>query len=183
MKTQSASDLSTVLARDLMREDVITLAPDDTIDSALQVLEESHIGGAPVVDPGGRLIGVLSLSDIARTEHVEGDRMQTQPGNFDLAEEDGEEQEEEPDPEEIFFAKQNYSPEVRGRERVCDWMAREVISVRPAASLVEVCEVLVSQGIHRVFVTEGKQLLGVVSTMDVARVVARGLRPRRRGKA
>jgi CBS domain-containing protein len=183
MKTQNAADLRAVLARDLMREDVITLAPDDTIDSALQTLEEAHIGGAPVVDSGGRLIGVLSLSDIARTEHVAGDRMQTQPGEFDLAEEVGEEEEEDPDPDAIFFAKQNYSPEVRGRERVCDWMAREVISVRPGASLVEVCEVLVSQGIHRVFVTEGRKLAGVVSSMDVARVVARGPGPRRKAKA
>jgi CBS domain-containing protein len=181
MKTQAVGELSRVRARDLMREEVVTLAPEDTIDSALQIFEESHIGGAPVVDSGGKLIGVLTLSDVARPEHVEGDRIQTQPAGFELAEEVGEEEEEDPDPDAIFFAKENYSSEVRGRELVSDWMAREVISVRPTATLAEICEVLVNQGIHRLFVTEGDKLLGVVSSMDVVRCVARGLRQGRGG--
>lgn len=181
MKIQTAGGLSRVRARDLMREDVVTLAPHDTIESALQTFEEQHIGGAPVVDSGGKLIGVLTLSDVARPEHVERDLIQTRPGTFELAEEESEQAEAEMDPDAVFFSKENYSPEILGRERVSDWMAREVISVRPDASLAEVCEVLVNQGIHRVFVTEGQQLLGVVSSMDVARCVARELRPRRRG--
>jgi len=177
MKTQAVGELSRVRARDLMRGELVTLAPEDTIDSAVQAFEESHIGGAPVVDSGGKLIGVLTLSDVARPEHVEGDRMQTQPGTFEVGEDEG----EDPDPDAIFFAKENYSPEVRGRELVSDWMTRDVISVRPSASLVEICEVLVNQGIHRLFVTEGDELLGVVSSMDVVRCVARELHEPRAG--
>jgi CBS domain-containing protein len=181
MKTTHATGLSRVRARDLMRRDVLTLSPEDAIEAALRIFEESHIGGAPVVDPAGRLIGVLTLSDVARTEHVEDGRIQAQPSRFELAEEVGEEETEDPDPNAIFFSKENYSAALLGRERVADWMAREVISVRPDAGLAEICEVLVGQGIHRVFVTEGERLLGVVSSMDVVRCVARELRPRSRG--
>ena len=51
-------------ASDLMRTDLVTFHENDPIDEVLDVLVEQHIHGAPVVDDGGRLVGVISQVDI-----------------------------------------------------------------------------------------------------------------------
>ena len=59
-----------ILAREVMVTDVLVLETEDHIKEAAERLEELHISGAPVVDAAGHLVGVLTLSDIARSEHV-----------------------------------------------------------------------------------------------------------------
>ncbi|HEX6882845.1 MAG TPA: CBS domain-containing protein [Planctomycetota bacterium] len=159
-----------VTARDLMRTDVQTLSPSDTIETAQGLFEEARISGAPVV-ASGRLVGVLSLADIASPEHQREGRLRTQ-GDYELAEPVGEERVDELDPEEVVFRKEDYSPEVLGRELVGDWMSTGVVTVAPTATLERVCQTMAERSIHRVFVTEGERLLGVISSLDVVRHVA-----------
>ena len=51
---------------DYMTRDLITLTPETEINHAMQVLLETRISGAPVVDDGGALVGVLSKKDCLR---------------------------------------------------------------------------------------------------------------------
>jgi len=48
---------------DIMATQLITLAPDTNIHAAIRILLEQRISGAPVVDEGGALVGVLSKKD------------------------------------------------------------------------------------------------------------------------
>lgn len=48
---------------DIMATRLITLTPDMNIHEAIRVLLEKRISGAPVVDAGGALVGVLSKKD------------------------------------------------------------------------------------------------------------------------
>ena len=50
-------------AADIMARSVVTLSPDMDIYGAVQLLLKKEISGAPVVDPEGRLVGVLSEKD------------------------------------------------------------------------------------------------------------------------
>jgi CBS domain-containing protein len=168
----------TVRARDLMRTDVAQLSPQDTIETAIGLFEDSGISGAPVV-ANGRLVGVLTLADISRPEHLDGDRIETR-RDYELSEPAGEELTDEVDPDEVFFAKDDYSPEVLGRDLVGDWMTPEVITVPPEASLKDVCSRMVERQIHRVFVTDEKNLMGVISSFDVVRHVAQSGRREKR---
>ena len=54
---------STPTVDDYMARDLITFGPDDHILAAVSVLLDERISGAPVVDRGGRLVGVLSKKD------------------------------------------------------------------------------------------------------------------------
>jgi CBS domain-containing protein len=155
-----------VTARDLMRTKVETLSPEDTVETALARFEEAGIGGAPVM-ADGRLVGMLTLTDVARTEHLE----HGQPAPAEYVWDDSEEL-EDADPEEVFYRKENYSPEVLGRALVGDWMSRGVVSVAPEASLQRVCEVMVREQIHRVCVTSGDRLVGLITSFDVVRHLA-----------
>ncbi len=51
---------------DLMTRDVITVAPQTPIFEALEKFTHHKISGMPVVDSGGRVIGILSEKDLLR---------------------------------------------------------------------------------------------------------------------
>jgi predicted transcriptional regulator len=48
---------------DYMARDLITVTPGDDIHTAVKLLLEERISGAPVLDPKGQLVGVLSKGD------------------------------------------------------------------------------------------------------------------------
>ena len=168
MKTQ----LTDVRARDLMRTDVVTLNADITIREAVETLQDDRLGGVPVVDASERVIGFLSLTDIARSEHLQGDRVSENRGDGQLSNPIGEALEEESVDDEEFSGREDYSPELLGRETVGQWMTRGVVSVAPSATLRDVCSLMLRESVHRVVVLEHGRLRGIVSTMDVVRHVA-----------
>jgi predicted transcriptional regulator len=55
---------------------------------------------------------------------------------------------------------------------VSEAMNRQVFSLAPDASVEECAEFMRTKGIHRVLVTDGDTLVGLVSTMDITGAVA-----------
>jgi CBS domain-containing protein len=165
----SAFDPTGILAREVMHTDVLVLRVDDPIRWAAEQLEEAGVTGAPVVDAAGRLLGVLTVSDIARSEHVANGgittRMEESAGARVII------AESEVTDEEVF-ATDDYGDAVLGRARVADWMTTGVKTVAPDVSLAEVCRAMSDGDIHRVFVVKGNRLQGVISTTDVVRLLA-----------
>jgi len=53
---------------ELMRTDLKVIDPDTTIEDVVITLADGHISALPVVDPRGRLIGVVSTTDILQAE-------------------------------------------------------------------------------------------------------------------
>ena len=53
---------------ELMRTDLKVANPEDTIEEAVILLADGHVSALPVVDPRGRLIGVLSTTDVLQAE-------------------------------------------------------------------------------------------------------------------
>jgi CBS domain-containing protein len=54
----------TTPVRSVMTTDVVTLRPDDTVEAAAKALTERKVGGAPVVDEEGRVVGLLEDDDL-----------------------------------------------------------------------------------------------------------------------
>ncbi|MDQ3990314.1 MAG: CBS domain-containing protein, partial [Actinomycetota bacterium] len=52
------------LVRQVMTTDVLTFSPTDTVESAARRLTERRIGGAPVVDGDGVVVGLLEDDDL-----------------------------------------------------------------------------------------------------------------------
>jgi CBS domain-containing protein len=51
-------------AKDIMNKDVISVSPDMTIEALGRLLMEKGISGAPVMDSGGRLVGIVTDNDL-----------------------------------------------------------------------------------------------------------------------
>jgi CBS domain-containing protein len=52
----------------LMHKDVRTIRPDATVAEAVEMLADMHVSGLPVVDKLGRVVGVLTSTDILEAE-------------------------------------------------------------------------------------------------------------------
>lgn len=53
-------------ARDLMQRHLVTVSPDAPIEEAIRTLLAKGFAAAPVVDPDGRLVGIVSEHDCLR---------------------------------------------------------------------------------------------------------------------
>lgn len=49
---------------DIMQTTVQTIGMDDSVADVITTLAERHVSGLPVVDPRGRLVGVISSTDV-----------------------------------------------------------------------------------------------------------------------
>jgi predicted transcriptional regulator len=148
-------------AKDLMSPDIMTVADEMTTEELARYLVEREISGAPVVDSQGHLVGVVSMTDIGR-------RM-AEPSDF------------EPSGRSGFYRgdAMDSTLEERGQRydeepaiTVRDVMTPVVHQVPVTASVAEVARVMVEQHIHRLVVTQGKQPVGIITSMDVLRMVA-----------
>ncbi len=175
---------------DLMTSELVVLDPDMTLREAVERLVSEGISGAPVVS-GGRLVGVVSATDILEFEA-------TNPGVPSFREEQGDDPWEPPEfldeevsePPAAFFRdlwgdsgadvaermEDTGSPEwdLLREHVVGEVMTRRVVALPPGTPLEEAARVMIGAGIHRVLVTEADVLVGLVSAMDFVRAVAEG---------
>lgn len=56
--------LSEIKVADIMTKTVISVSPDDTVEKAAVLMLRHSVGGMPVVDPTGTVVGVITDSDI-----------------------------------------------------------------------------------------------------------------------
>lgn len=177
--------------RELMRTDPLTLAPEESLRSAIDVLVSAGTGGAPVVS-GSRLVGVISLSDVLAFEadapgipsyrpemESTDDEGPLDGGEVDEAEEGGRWFREMWDGVGSVVARLATSdgPEWDDLDEhsVAEVMTRKVVAVAPGDPVEAAARTMDRAGIHRLLVLDRGELVGVLGARDVVRAVAKGL--------
>ena len=64
-----------MIARDIMTTKVCTIRPEASAQEAAQLLTQKRISGLPVVNPDGRIIGIVTEADIISKVNREGLRV------------------------------------------------------------------------------------------------------------
>lgn len=59
---------------DLMQKNVRTAAPEEPVANIVQAMADHHISGLPVVDSSGRVLGVVSATDVLQAIAEQDDR-------------------------------------------------------------------------------------------------------------
>jgi CBS domain-containing protein len=57
-----------VKVADLMQTKVVTVRPDASVAEVIATLADAHVSAAPVVNPHGQIVGVVSSSDVLNEE-------------------------------------------------------------------------------------------------------------------
>jgi CBS domain-containing protein len=136
---------------DFMTRRVVTITPDTTLLAAAKLMLEHRVGGLPVLDASGRMIGVFSESDLLREEGEDGSPwLQMMVG---------------PD------GKPAEPPRLDAR-KVGDVMTRQLITIAPGASIAQACRLLHEHRLRRLPVVENDKLVGMIARADLVRAVA-----------
>ena len=152
-----------ITAADVMNPNVLVVQEDMSVEELARFLVESEISGAPVVDPAGRLVGVVSVTDLARSvaEDLDGDR---QSPDFFVSEWGGTLRRDQV--EGLQFGEET-------EMRVRDIMTPAIYSVDAETPIPEVAETLINSHIHRLLVTSGERVVGIVTTSDLLGLLVR----------
>jgi len=140
-----------VRVQDFMTRPVVTITPDTTLLAAAKLMLEHRVGGLPVLDAAGRIIGVFSESDLLREEGEEGSPW------LDIMVGQGE--------------KPAASLQLDTR-KVADVMTRQLITIAPDRSIAEACRLLHDHRLRRLPVVESDKLVGMIARVDLVRAVA-----------
>ena len=149
-------------ARDIMNTDVLSVRDDMTVQELAGFLTEREILGAPVVDSEGEVVGVVSCTDIVQSTATEADILveKSTPGFY----EHGWEDKLDPDEMARLHVEENESLPVR------DIMTPTIYTVPEDTALPEIAKAMVAGRIHRLLVTRGSRLVGIITTLDMLKI-------------
>jgi CBS domain-containing protein len=139
-----------MLAKEIMRRKIISVDPSLTLQELAKVLQVNGITGAPVVDENGAVLGVVSQTDIVRSRRNDSEGIPLYHREVDGA----------PLSLGVHF-------EGNDRTRVEQIMTRDAISFNEETPVEKLADAMLERRIHRVLITRGDQLVGIVTTMDL----------------
>ena len=154
--------LATTTAEQIMCQKVLTVKADWPVDRLSRFLIDKSISGAPVMNDSGHLIGVVSFSDIVR---------QTGSGMVDMAGRDDDFYNGIMDVSLSPEDQRAFHESIDQTILVNDIMTPMVFEVATDTPLMQVAEAMVKGRIHRVMVTEKNQLKGIISALDLLKVM------------
>ena len=125
-----------MLARDVMNPVVVKVREDVPVGDLVDLFQQEHVHGAPVVDDGDALVGFVSQEDVLF-------------GMMGSAGDDGSEP-----------------------ARVRDIMTAPAVFATEQTSLADVCRIMWQLRIHHVPIVRQGRVTGMVSSLDISRVVA-----------
>jgi CBS domain-containing protein len=150
-----------LLAKDIMNPHLLSVGMEWSIEQLADYLIENHISGAPVISESGKLLGVVSMTDIVRYRSMPLTDDRDRP--------------DDPHDYYIHCPERRYSPaeiesfsiEAESLVTVRDIMTPTTFNVDEDTTLQEVADAMLRGGIHRVFVTRDEVPVGIITTMDI----------------
>jgi CBS domain-containing protein len=151
------------VARDLMAEKVVCVQPETSIREFIKVLVKNKINGAPVIDKAGKLVGVVSKTDIIEQGEKAGKKRSAQGKKSYYDDTNGKLKK--------YFDKVVKSKDF-GETLVKDIMTTNVITARADDTIDRLAKIMYDKKIHRIIIQDKGKVLGVVSTMDILNAVS-----------
>ena len=145
-----------ITASDLMNPGVLTVQEDMNVRELASFLMENEISGAPVADAQGRLVGVVSLTDIAALASGES-RSPGEEGSSFFGRDWEDDGLEEEDVEDLPL----------DGARVADIMNPKIYSVGEDATVPEIASLMLNGHLHRLLVTREDRAVGIITTSDL----------------
>lgn len=142
-------------AHEIMSRHVITIGADASVHDAIKTMLSHHVRGLPVVDPAGKLIGIISEGDFVRraelgTEIRRSRWLSLLAGSEQIA---------------IDFTHQH------GR-KVSQIMSPSPITIGEDTPLEQIVRLMESRNVHRFPVMRDDEIVGMVTRRDFLTAIA-----------
>lgn len=138
---------------EVMRRDVVTVQPDSTVATMIDLLLNREFTALPVVDRDRRLVGIVSEGDVL--ERTAAATPQQAPGTAPA------------------FVGALHDEIAHPQRQVSEIMTREVVTVSPETSLGAAARLMADRELKRLPVVDGRQrLVGILSRLDVLNTLA-----------
>jgi CBS domain-containing protein len=150
--------------REIMDAEPVTVTPDDDVEHVLRLLRANRLDGVPVVNEGGRCVGIVTEADLVLADEQ---------GDLHL-----------PHYIELFGGVIYLEPLRRFEERlrkavaskVADMMTADPVTVEADAAVEEAARLIATRKHNRLPVVEHGRLVGVVTRVDVLEALHGGER-------
>lgn len=144
-------------AQNIMTKEVLTVTPETAVTELARLLSSHNIGGAPVVDSSGNLLGVVTESDLI--DQKKKIHIPTVVTILDS----------------VFYLE---NPDRMEKEMkkfagatVGDIYSKEPLTVQEDTPIEEIATLMADKNIHTLPVVRGKELVGVVGKRDIIRTL------------
>ena len=146
--------------KEFMNKNVICLNPDDTIFEAAKILSQLNIAGAPVVEKE-KILGIISISDIIKFIDIKLGRLPNigTPGLSTLLL--------------VLLQMQKVHSDFKKElkkitaTKIRDVMSKNVITISPSSTIVEVAELMEKHDVNRLPVVDNEKIIGIVARADI----------------
>jgi CBS domain-containing protein len=145
----------------IMSEKVVTLSPEETLGEVVEKFFQWKIGGAPVVDEDGKIVGIITDSDIFKTLRVKYKEFNIRlPPSLGLTLD--------------FESTVHYKELKKAFETVANLkvkavMKKKVITCSPNDLVEECVTIIVDKKINRLPVVKDGKIVGIIGRRDIIR--------------
>lgn len=148
------------LAKDVMTRDVVCVRTGTNLRELEKIFLERRISGAPVLDEKDRLVGVISQTDLVYYHLTREDRPFHESDFYRAAELDR------------AFEGSGYHIEDYDIGLVGEMMTPVVHTAASETPVEDLARRMAEKRIHRMIITKGSKVVGMVSAMDLLKVIA-----------
>jgi CBS domain-containing protein len=141
--------------RDIMDGDPVSVTVVDSVETVLHVMRDNELNGVPVVNEGGRCVGIITEADLVLRDEGEDFHL---PHYFELF--GG-----------VVFVEPWSHFEERARKAFAanaeQMMTAEPVTIEPSATVRQAAKLIARKKHNRLPVVEHGRLVGVVTRVDV----------------
>ena len=145
-------------AKDIMTTNVITVKKGTLIKELSRLFIEHNVNGVPVVNDAGKVIGVVTQTDLV--EQNKNLHIPTVIALFDA----------------VLFLESEKTFEAEAKRlagtKVEDIFNPKAVTVSPDTELSEIASIMSEKKVHTLPVVDGEALVGIIGKLDVIRGMA-----------
>lgn len=150
------------IARDIMSVSTITVKKNQTVKEALDLLAKHNVSGLPVIDDDGRVVGIISGTDIMRYSQLKQVLPKTG-GLFWISPYSGS--------DDIESIRQGV--DILHRTQIEMVMTKKVYTVTEETPISDIAKLLIKRNINRVpVVNQHNRLSGIITRADLVKFMA-----------
>jgi CBS domain-containing protein len=145
-------------ASEVMTRNIVSIGRDAPIRDAIRLMLDNKVSGLPVVDAGGKLIGILTEGDLLHRSEIATEKHHWRWLDF------------------LLGPGRMASEYVRTHGRVVgELMTREVVTVGVDTPLGDIVALMQHHHVKRLPVIDGDKLAGIISRADLLDALGRAL--------